>query len=192
MSYDPSLASKFDPIREPDEIVSWTGKPHFVPYLFSGLPIFLIGCAWGAFDLNLMRGMRHEQLGFAIPFFALHLFPFWGALLYMLWLLLSFHNVVYALTNKRVILRGGVFAPSFKSYELGQLSAPAVSVGPLESTVGAGSVCFNYGYTTTSRGSTVAKQERFRAIDDPYGVYRQVSESVEKNLARSATASTTS
>jgi hypothetical protein len=184
MPYDPTLARKFDPIREPDEIVSWAGKPHFVPYLFSGLPILFIGCMWGLFDLNLMRGMRHEQLGFAVPFFALHLFPFWGALLYMLWLLLSFHNVVYALTNKRVILRGGVFAPSFTSYQLSQLSAPAVSVGPIDSSVGAGSVRFTYGYATSSRGAPAAKQERFRAVDDPYDVYRQLNESVEKNASK--------
>lgn len=184
MSYDPTLAGKFDAIREPDEVVSWAGKPHFVPYLFSGLPVFIIGGLWDAFDLNLMRGMRHEQLGFAIPFFALHLFPFWGALLYMLWLLLSFHNVTYALSNKRVILRGGVFAPSFTSYQFSQLSAPAVSVGPLEGAVGAGSVRFNYGYTTTSRGGTVAKQDRFRAVDDPYVVYRSLNELVEKSAPK--------
>ena len=189
MPYDPTLARKFDPVRESDEVVSWTGKPHFVPYLFSGLPIFIIGGCWGAFDLNLMRGMRADQIGFAIPFFALHLFPFWGALLYLLWLLGSFHNVAYALTNKRVILRGGVFGPSFKTYELSQLSAPAVSVGPLESAVGAGSVRFNYGYTTSNRGAPIAKQDRFRAVDSPYDVYRQVNESLEKSAKAQAQSS---
>lgn len=180
MSYDPTLASKFDLIREPDEVVSWVGRPHLVPYLISGLPVFVIGCLWLAFDINLMRGMHREQLGFAVPFFALHLFPFWGSLLYMLWLLLSFHNVMYAITNKRLIVRGGVFGAGFKSYDLKQLSAIEVSQGPFEKSVGAGSVRFTYGFTTSRQGTPMPRQERFRAVDDPYAVYRQVNETVEK------------
>ena len=63
VSYDPTLASKFDLIREPDETVSWVGRPHFVPYLISGLPVFVVGCLWLAFDINLMRGMHRERRG---------------------------------------------------------------------------------------------------------------------------------
>ena len=180
------MAGKFDLIREPDEVVSWVGKPHFVPYLISGLPVFAIGCLWLAFDINLMRGMHRAQLGFAVPFFALHLFPFWGSLLYMLWLLLSFHNVMYAVTNKRLILRGGAFGAGFKSYDLKQLSGIEVSQGPFEKSVGAGSVRFTYGFTNSSEGRTTPRQERFRAIDDPYAVYRQVNEIAEKASPKTA------
>ena len=186
VSYDPTLASKFDLIREPDETVSWVGRPHFVPYLISGLPVFAIGCLWLTFDINLMRGMHREQLGFAVPFFALHLFPFWGSLLYMLWLLLSFHNVMYAITNKRLLLRGGAFGASFKSYDLKQLSAIEVSQGPFEKSVGAGSVRFTYGFTTSRQGTPMPRQERFRAVDDPYAVYRQVNETAEKASPKAA------
>ena len=186
MSYDPTLASKFDQVREPDEVVSWVGKPHLIPYLISGLPLLVIGCLWLTFDLNLMRGMHREQLGFAVPFFALHLFPFWGSLLYMVWLLLSFHNVMYALTNRRVILRSGVFAPDFKSYDLKQLTAIEVSVGPFEKSAGAGSVRFTYGFAPSRQGASVPRQERFRAVDDPYAVYRQLNEFVAKAPPQSA------
>ena len=189
VSYDPTLASKFDLIREPDETVSWVGRPHFVPYLISGLPVFVVGCLWLAFDINLMRGMHREHLGFAIPFFALHLFPFWGSLIYILWLLLSFHNVMYAITNRRLILRSGVFAPDFKRYDLKQLSAIEVSVGPFEKSVGAGSVRFTYGFATSRQGTPMPRQERFRAVDDPYAVYRQVTELAAKAAPQPASQS---
>src|SRR5215472_15921037 len=110
MAYDLTLASKFDQIRESNEVISWVGKPHFFPYLFSGFPIMIFGFLWGAIDFKLFQDMiaRH-QTGIGIPFLLLHAFPFWGTLLYIGWLLLSFHNVVYALSNQRVLFRGGAF-----------------------------------------------------------------------------------
>jgi len=113
MTYDHTLASKFDPIREPDEFISWAGRPHFFPYLISGLPVLAAGLAWGAIDLNMIRHMNPSQIGHAVPFFALHLFPLWGAMLYMGWLLLSFRNVTYAFSDRRLLLRGGAFGVSF-------------------------------------------------------------------------------
>ena len=45
-------------------------------------------------------------------------FPFWGAILYMLWLLISFRNVVYAITNQRVILQPFKRLPQYRSIPL--------------------------------------------------------------------------
>jgi len=95
MGFEPNV---FDPVLSSNEAVAWTGRPHFVPYLLTGVPFLVIGCLWGAFDLQFIRHMPASQMGFAIPFLALHLFPFWGSILYMLYLVISFHNVVYALT----------------------------------------------------------------------------------------------
>src|SRR6266478_6837895 len=169
MEFEPNA---FEPVLASGETVQWTGRPHYVPYLISGLPFLVFGCLWGAFDLNFIRNMHgREMMGFALPFFAIHLFPFWGSILYMLWLVLSFHNVVYALTNQRVILRGGAFAPSFKSYDFKEIDQLTVSSGPFESMVGAGSVQFATG-KTTSRG--VAITDRIRAVDGAYDVFKQL------------------
>jgi hypothetical protein len=175
MQFEPNA---FEPVLASGEAVTWTGRPHFVPYLISGLPILVFGCLWGAFDLNMIRTMPAREMGFAIPFFALHLFPFWGAILYMLWLLTSFRNVVYAITNQRLILRGGAFAPSFKSYDFKEIDQLTVSSGPFESMVGAGSVQFATG-KTTNRG--VAIFDRIRAVDQAYDVFKQLREAWEKS-----------
>lgn len=181
MSYDPSLAASFEAVREPDESISWVGRPHFLPYLFSGFPIVLIGFAWGAFDFQLITHSKNISLGFALPFFALHLFPFWGSLLYVGWLLASFHNVAYAISNKRLLLRSGAFSPSFKCINLTSASNLQVSKGPIEGMVGAGSIQFTYGQqpTNSMMVRTTPITDRFRAIDDPYAVYKQINEAIE-------------
>lgn len=181
MPYDPSLAAGFEPVREPDESISWVGRPHFFPYLFSGFPIVVVGFAWGAFDFELLAHSKHIPLGFALPFFALHLFPFWGSLLYVSWLLLSFHNVVYAISNKRLLLRGGAFGPSFKCINLTSATNLQVSKGPIESMVGAGSIQFTYARQPSGAMlvQTTPVTERFRAIDDPYVVYKQINEAID-------------
>ncbi len=196
MAYAHALASKFDPIREPEEFISWAGRPHFFPYLISGLPVLAAGLAWGAIDLNMIRHMNPSQIGFAVPFFALHLFPFWGAMLYMGWLLLSFRNVTYALSDRRLLLRGGAFGVSFKTFDLRSVSNPSVSRGPIEALAGAGSVRFVCVPAPSQLpGTSIAAYrpqnrsaiptESFRAIDDPYAVFKQVNEALESAAAKS-------
>jgi hypothetical protein len=181
MQFEPNA---FEPVLASGEAVAWTGRPHFVPYLISGVPLLVVGCLWGAFDLNFIRHMHgSEMIGFALPFFALHLFPFWGSILYMLWLLTSFRNVVYAITNQRVILRGGAFAPSFKSYDFKEIDQLTVSSGPFESMVNAGSVQFATG-KTTSRGVAITAQ--IRGVDQAYDVFKQLREAWEKSRGTAA------
>jgi hypothetical protein len=180
MSFEPSV---FDPVLSSNEAIVWTGRPHFVPYLLTGLPFLVIGCLWGAFDLQFIRHMPASQMGFAVPFLALHLFPFWGSILYMLYLVISFHNVVYALTNQRVIVRGGAFAPSFKSYDFSEIDQLTVSSGPFESMVGAGSVKFSTG-KTTSKGAVI--YATIRGVDGAYEVFKQLRAAWEKSRGTAA------
>lgn len=183
MDFEPNL---FEPVLASGEAVAWTGRPHLVPYLLTGVPFLVIGCLWGWFDLNLMRGMHGKDVGFAIPFFALHLFPFWGSVLFMLYLLSAYHNVVFAITDQRVILRGGAFAPSFKSHDFNDIDQLSVSSGPFESMVGAGSVKFSTG-KTTSKGAVIYAQ--IRAVDGAYEVFKQLRAAWEKARPAAAAAS---
>ena len=186
MQFEPNA---FEPVLASGETVQWTGRPHLVPYLLTGVPFLVIGLVWGAFDLQFLLRMRSSEMGFAVPFFALHLFPFWGSILYMFWLMLSYHNVVYAITNQRVVMRGGAFAPSFKSYDFAEIDQLTVSSGPFESMVNAGSVRFATGKTTT-KGATI--YATIRGIDGAYDVFKQLREAWEKGKGSAAAASSSS
>ena len=174
MISDPQLAAAFDPIRSANENIYWAGRPHYIPYLITGVPFLLFGLAWGAMDyFGFIRNMPRSMDGFAIPFFALHLFPFWGSILYLLSLLISYRNVAYAVTDQRLIIRSGVFGINYKTVDLDKIASMEVSVGPIEAMVGAGSILANAG-RTTSRGAVIF--DRFTAVDEPYEVFKQIKE----------------
>ena len=170
---DPETAAEFEPIRDDGEQLIWAGKPHYVPFLASAVPVLFFGALWGCFDLFFLMAARGDRVHgatlFLYPFLALHSFPAWGSLLYLLWLILSYKNTAYAITNRRVILRSGVWAPNFQSFDMDQISEVDVTIGPIEKMLDCGTVRANAG-RTNSKGSTLF--ESMVAIDQPYDVYK--------------------
>jgi len=174
---DPALAADFAPIRDNGEELLWAGKPHYVPFLASGIPILVFGTLWGCFDLFFLTaahaGNIHGATGFIYPFLALHSFPAWGSVLYLIWLALSYKNTAYTITNRRIILRSGVWAPNFQSFDFDKIAEVDVTIGPIEKLIGCGTVRVNTG-RTNAKGMTVF--ESMVAIDAPYDVYKLLKE----------------
>ena len=171
---DPDLALEFEAVRDSGETLLWAGKPHYAPYLATAAPMLIFGLLWGAFDLGFlfMAHAAKAPMGLKvmmIPFFAIHAFPAWGSILYVLYLAASYKNAAYAITNRRVVLRGGLWAPNFKSFDMDQIAEVDVEVGPLEKLLGCGSVRINTG-RTSSKGATL--YDSFVAVDEPYEVYK--------------------
>jgi hypothetical protein len=175
---DRDVAQLFDPVRESQESVRWTGRPHFVPFLLRGVPLLILGSCWGAFDyFGFIRHMKPGMMGLAIPFFAIHLIPFWASLGYMLWLLVSYSSTAYALTERHLLFRSGIGGRNYKSIALDQVLSMDVGKGPIEGMVGAGSIRVNSGQTT-SKGSALF--DNLVAIDEPYEVYKLLEASLPK------------
>jgi hypothetical protein len=175
---DHELAAEFEPIRDSQETILWAGKPHHVPFLASAVPVLGFGALWGCFDLFFLVAAQHGKANnhvglFLYPFLALHSFPAWGSLLYFVWLALSYKNTAYAITTRRVILRSGVWAANFQSFDMDQISEADVTIGPIEKMIGCGTVRANAG-RTNSKGLSVF--ESMVAIDDPYAVYKLLKE----------------
>ena len=170
------LTAEFAQIRDAEEKFLWVGKPHYVPFLATAVPFLLVGMIWGCIDLfALNTTMSHANHGgFPIyPFLILHSIPAWGSVLYLIWLALSYKNVAYAITNRRIILRSGVWAPNFQSFDFDKISEVDVTIGPLEKLMNCGTVRVNAG-RTNAKGITVF--ECMTAIDTPYDVYKLLKE----------------
>jgi len=175
---DRDVAQLFDPVRESQETVRWTGRPHFVPFLLRGVPLLILGCCWGAFDyFGFIRHMKGGMEAFVIPFFAIHLLPFWGGLGYMFWLLGSYSSTAYALTERRILFRSGIGGRDYKSIALDQVVTMDVGKGPIEGLVGAGTINVNSG-RTTPRGQAIF--DHLVAVDEPYEVYKLLEASLPK------------
>jgi hypothetical protein len=177
MINDASLPQAFQAVRDKDEQFLWVGAPAHVPFLVNGIPLFVFGCIWAAIDyfgfIRHMGGPHGIPLGFAIPFFAIHLFPFWAGVLNLVRLFLVVDNTFYALTNKRLMLRTGFWGTDFKAIDFDQIVDLEVNVNPIEAAYGVGSIRA-YSGAMTRRGRPAF--ETFVGISQPYEVFKQIKE----------------
>lgn len=177
MLLDTKSLARFEPIRDKDEEIYWVGKPAFVPFIITGIPFLIFGLLWGAFDyfgfIRHMNKMPNDFAGFAIPFFALHLLPFWLSILNMLRLFLVHGNTYYAFSNKRLLARSGFWGTDFKTVDYDKISDMEVNVNPIENMFGVGTIQAFSG-RTTSKGAKI--YDRFIAVANPYEVFKRIKE----------------
>ncbi|HTN43628.1 MAG TPA: PH domain-containing protein [Nitrospiria bacterium] len=169
-----TVPSKFDAVKDKDEQIYWVGKPALIPFVATGIPILIVGMLWGAFDyFGIIRNMPGHMPGFAIPFFALHLFPFYGSVLYMAHLFLVRGNTFYAYTNKRLMMRSGVWGTDFNAIDYDKVSDIEVNVNPIENLFGVGTVRAFSGRVNDKGGRIY---DSFIAISNPYEVFKKIKE----------------
>ncbi|MFA5199532.1 MAG: PH domain-containing protein [Candidatus Omnitrophota bacterium] len=171
-----NLPEQFRTVKDKDEEFIWVGEPNFTAFLTTGIPFLIVGLLWGAFDLGFIGAMSKMKSGappllLIIPFFALHLFPFWGSILNMLRLILVHKNTFYAITNKRVMMRSGFWGIDFNSIDFDKISDIQVTVNPLENMLGVGTLRFSAG-KVSSKGNPLTSD--FIAVKAPYEVFKKV------------------
>lgn len=166
------LPQQFREVKDQDEQFFWVGRPEFTPFVCTGLPFLILGILWGSMDyFGFIRHMKADQMGFAIPFFLLHLFPFWGSILNIFRLALVHKNTFYAITDKRVMMRSGFWGTDFNAIDYDKITDVQVTVNPLENSLGVGTVRFSAGQIGR-RGYSLTNN--FIAIRKPYDVFKQV------------------
>jgi hypothetical protein len=179
MNSDFQAAQLFEQVRNSDEHVVWAGRPSLIPFLASGIPFLIVGVIWFCIDFfGFIRPMFLHQgampssfTGFAVPFFALHLAPFWLSIANIGRLAFVFNNTAYALTDRRLLFRTGFWGIDYDSIDLDQITDVQVNVGPIENALGVGSISINAG-RTTSKGAIL--RQTFVAIPEPYELFKEV------------------
>jgi len=174
MTTDLNLPPQFEAVRDRDEDILWVGKPNFVAFIIRGIPFLVIGLLWGAIDyFGFIRNMGKEMAGFAIPFFAIHLAPFWLSILNMVRLFLVHGNTCYAFSNKRMMMRSGFWGTDFKVIDYDKISDMEVNVNPIENMLGVGTVRAFSGRVSDKGGRIY---DKFIGIDHPYEVFKRIKE----------------
>ena len=188
MSKDLDLPRMFQAVLVGDEKILWVGQPAPLPYVISGIPFFVFGCLWGAFDyFGFIRHMGTNSgfpLGFAIPFFAIHLIPFWAGILNMVRLCVNVGNTYYAVTSTRLMIRGGAWGTSFQSIDVEKIGNLEVSANPTAGASATGSLRF-YSTVPTAKG-TQNRLATFVGITNPYEVFKLVKQIHDERLPRVA------
>lgn len=175
LSTDARIPAAFEAVRDKDEEILWVGQPEFVPFVATGIPFLIMGLLWGAIDyFGFIRHMgKGGMMGLAIPFFAIHLFPFYGSILNMLRLAMVHGNTRYAYTNKRLMMRSGFWGTDFKAIDYDRIMDLEVNVNPLENMYGVGTIRAFSGHTT-GKGQRIFDQ--FIAVHQPYELFRRIKE----------------
>ena len=154
------------------ENVIWQGKPHKFCFIWKNagklLPIALI---WLLFDgmfigITVATGMAKEMWLILLIFFAFHLMPVWNCAGKFIKGGMEYQNVVYAVTDKRIIVRTGVIGIDFQNINYTDISNIKTDVSVLERICGVGSV-----YITTSSGQGAS----LLSIRDPYEISKKIN-----------------
>lgn len=124
-------------ILSEDEEVLVNLKPNRKVYLlesiFKGLPVVLIWLAADTFAITMIAstGTMYEPwlIAFFIFFFALHLIPVWIYIYSIIKVIVSYKNLEYVFTDKRIIVRSGLIGIDFKYVYYYEINSVTVNVG---------------------------------------------------------------
>jgi membrane protein YdbS with pleckstrin-like domain len=165
------------------ETIRWEGKPDRLTYVI-GAPIFyLVALIWLFFDLFFIFGMTQTGASdsslalFLVPFFALHLMPVWLAFGGILYRLINWKYINYAITDKRIYIESGIIGRDIKLIEMADIREPAVQVGLIEKMRNCGSIRLTPFAQAVSGGNrSSAYRAALSHISDPYKVYKMITQ----------------
>lgn len=121
----------------------------------------------------------------------LSVFTSLGAVFSFIFISSAFYNVVtykktiYAITDRRLIIKSGFIGSDFKSLELSSIGAVSVRVDLLDKLItptNSGTVCFGSMSMPMSsvNGQANSPSFSFKHIDNPYDIYKEVKEAIAK------------
>ena len=168
-TFDKNLLPEFDSIKDDDEQILWSGKPKFVPYIFSGLGIglYLIGFSALWIATSFSEGVYFWMFG---------ILPLGQGLFTFGKKLFSFSNTAYAYSNNRVMMRTGFIGTDFKIIDYDKISDIEVTVNIIERGYNVGSIKFFSGRTDSDDNGIRKLYDRWEAIPNPYEVFKNVKE----------------
>lgn len=162
------------PMLAAGEHILWQGKPRRSAFIATkSLTMLPIAIVWLCFDIPIIAGfLGGGGMWFLIPFFALHLMPVW------IWLGLTvtagrrWKNTTYFVTNRRIILRGGVLAVNETSLFYKDIRNAQVRIGLLDKLFHTGDIVFDDGMYRT-RGNRTPRPT-LEDLENPHQVYNRI------------------
>jgi len=140
---------RYNPPLAPGESILWRGKPKKSAFIASrSLTMLPIAAIWLILDLSFLSGMFFSGTLslFTSLFFVLHLMPVWIWLVSTLTAGKRWHNTVYYVTNRRIIVQGGFLAVNEKSVFYKDIRNAQLRIGFFDKIAGTGSVVLDDGH----------------------------------------------
>ncbi|RYF09407.1 MAG: hypothetical protein EOO42_23935, partial [Flavobacteriales bacterium] len=127
------LLPEFESIKDDQEEILWTGKPKFIPYIFTGalagLSILAFALIW--FSIARNTGANNDS-GPSSYFWLFGLIPLVVGIISFVNRIFSFPNTAYAYSDKRIMMRTGFIGTDFKTIDYDKISDIEVTVDIIE------------------------------------------------------------
>lgn len=164
------------------EQILWRGKPKKKAFIINkSLFMFPIALIWLLFDGSALAmlsftGELKNMLWFIIPFFALHLAPVWIWLANTISANKRWKNTEYAVTDKRILLRNGLFGYDFQSITYVEIENVNIRVGLIDRLLKVGDIYIQL----SGRGRSNSSQSKAAILDieQPFNVFKMLQKTV--------------
>lgn len=86
-----------------------------------------------------------------------------------------YKNVYYAYTNKRILIRKGIFGVDYKSLDIKMIGASTVTVSLIDKIIRKNTGTINFGSMASPiNGTTSVNNFILSNVVDPYGLYKEI------------------
>lgn len=166
------------PVLTAGEHILWSGKPKKAPFITAqSLTMMPIAIVWLCFDFTAISSIVSSGniQWFLLGFFALHLMPVWIWLGSMITAPKRWRNTNYYVTNRRIIIQGGLLALNEKSLFFKEIRSVQNKVGLYDKIFGTGSILFN---AEMFSGKNRTTPPAFQCLENAQQVYERVQRTV--------------
>lgn len=175
------LSYLFKNVLDHDEEILWSGQPNRRIYVFRkcfDTKIWILGVCWGIWALFLFTTMVKDEGGLPSSpiFYELllgQLIPFSLSILFTIYLIVSHRNLSYALTDKRLIIRSGIFGIDYTDIDFESITYTYVAINFLENKYGVGTISI---FTARDREKDARLFYKLYGLHKPYEVSKMISD----------------
>ena len=171
------ILPEFEHIKEQDEELLWAKKPKFAPFVLISLffaSIVVISqmlSVYGSIYSFVVYDKPLSDEFFANTFTLLLI-----ALAIATWQYFSYKNESYGYSNKRIIIKTGVFNTDLIAVEYKKIIEVSVTINPIESMFDVGTVRFFTGKTDKNGSS----YDCWKCVENPYEVMKEMNKIISE------------
>jgi uncharacterized membrane protein YdbT with pleckstrin-like domain len=167
--YDPPVLGREILVSNEEIIVE--SRPLIWPHLFEPAMVVVISLVLTGFFIYLEPKYPEFELWRVVQWIALAIAII--GLLSLLSRLIRWRYTIYALTNKRILRRTGVFGRSYLDCSLGKVQNVEVKMSAI-------SRIFGFGTIRIATARTKGEDIEWVDVKDPIGIQRQINEGLER------------
>lgn len=175
------MENLFERVLDEDEKLIKVYKPNKCKFLFSNILlmslVLLVFASIGVLAVLFPEeGVASEPIYVLIPI-GIYVFLLG---LYIVFLAIYYKNVVYAYTNKRIIIRSGIFGVDFKSLDMAMIGAVNVYVSLIDKILKKDTGSLTFGSMASPMGAQAGSIYKFSNIVMPYETCKEIKSAIDK------------